>query len=238
MKNIFILLLSIIAISTVFGAVYKWVDDKGKIHYTDELPPDQKSKEIAIEPGPDPEKAKEALDRLDNLRKQRQQSREIQKTNPDKLKRLGKFPDNKTSKYLKTFDTGISYHFDDRTANLSITVQVKNTVPHSVLYLEAHFQIPSNPESPIIVGKTWRAPQSVVVFVTPYLKGIQCSNYKVFVNVCRETGCEKGDHDTEPSLYGVHRQTIQSRMDLKSIKSEEELEVALEALDSEGGYCP
>ena len=235
MKNILILLFSIVTVSAVFGAVYKWVDDKGKIHYTDELPPGHKSKEIAIEPGPDPEKAKEALDRLDKLRKQ---SREIKKTNPEILKRLGKFPDNKTSKYLKTIGTGLSYDLEMRTASLSITVQVKNTVPRGVLYLEAHFQNPSDPKSPIIIGKTWRVPQSVVVFVTPHLKGIRCRNYKVLVKVCRETGCEKGDHDTEPSLFSVHRQTIQSRIDLKSIKSEEEWEVALEALDSEGGYCP
>ena len=42
------------------GAMYKWVDEEGRVHYSDQPTDDYKTKEVDIDPGPSKEEVEEA----------------------------------------------------------------------------------------------------------------------------------------------------------------------------------
>ena len=57
------------AISLVsLGAVYKWVDEKGRVHYSDKPTDTRKTEEVDIEPGPSPEEIKKASEKAEELK--------------------------------------------------------------------------------------------------------------------------------------------------------------------------
>jgi len=51
-----------------FGAVYKWVDEKGGVHYSDKPTDTHKTEEVNIEPGPSPEEIKKASEKAEELK--------------------------------------------------------------------------------------------------------------------------------------------------------------------------
>ena len=50
------------------GAVYKWIDEEGHVHYSDKPTEIYKSKEVDIEPGPSPEEIKRANEEAEVLK--------------------------------------------------------------------------------------------------------------------------------------------------------------------------
>ena len=64
-------------ISTPAGAeIYKWVDEKGNVHYGDCPPPECAASEVSVAPAPSAEAVREAQERLERLRKLEGQARE------------------------------------------------------------------------------------------------------------------------------------------------------------------
>ncbi len=64
-------------ISAPAGAeIYKWVDEKGNVHYGDCPPPECASSEVSVTPAPSAEAVREADERLRRLRKSEEQAKE------------------------------------------------------------------------------------------------------------------------------------------------------------------
>jgi hypothetical protein len=54
----------LVALLFVAGAVYKWVDDQGNVHYSDKPPPGREAQVVPLAPGPTPEQQAQAEQRL------------------------------------------------------------------------------------------------------------------------------------------------------------------------------
>lgn len=68
MKKV-ILIICIMAIAGIsLGAIYKWVDDEGRVHYSDKPTDKHKTKEIDVEPAPSPEEIDKARERAEKLK--------------------------------------------------------------------------------------------------------------------------------------------------------------------------
>ena len=68
MKKI-ILLICIMAIAGIsLGAIYKWVDEEGRVHYSDNPTDKHKTKEVDVEPGPPKEEVDKAIEQAENLK--------------------------------------------------------------------------------------------------------------------------------------------------------------------------
>lgn len=238
MKRIFLILCSLAFVVAAFGAVYKWVDEKGRVHYTDSPPEESKKQEVEIERGPTAEEAEKAQQRLERIQQElrsraQERTREAERS---ALKKLGAIPPNVSSEYLSTSGSGISYHWNGAmVARYSIDVYVKKPLAEKTAYLEAQFPNPENLKTPVIVGRHWGTTQKEVSFISPPVKGLKCKNYEVIIKICHWRGCEQREHDDEPTLISIHRQLIKSSVDMDSVKSQDEM---LEALSKKGGYCP
>jgi hypothetical protein len=50
------------------GAIYKWVDDEGRVHYSDKPTDKHKTEEVDVEPGPSQEEADTTRERAEKLK--------------------------------------------------------------------------------------------------------------------------------------------------------------------------
>ena len=67
--NKVILFICVMAIAVIsLGAIYKWVDEEGRVHYSDKPTDTHKSKEVDIEPAPSPEKIEKAREQAEKLK--------------------------------------------------------------------------------------------------------------------------------------------------------------------------
>jgi hypothetical protein len=87
-----LLVLFLAAVIPDVAAVYKWVDEKGVTHYTEEPPPDRKATKVEIKPSaptsrgadsPDDWKQREYEFRKNRLDKEKAEATEKQKTERD-----------------------------------------------------------------------------------------------------------------------------------------------------------
>jgi hypothetical protein len=62
----------LVALLFVAGAVYKWVDDQGNVHYSDKPPPGRESQLVTLTPGPTAEQKAQAEQRLQSIRESAQ----------------------------------------------------------------------------------------------------------------------------------------------------------------------
>jgi hypothetical protein len=67
-----ILIALLVALLFVVGAVYKWVDQEGKVHYSDKPPPGQAAQTVTVAPGPTTEQQMQAEARLQALKESAQ----------------------------------------------------------------------------------------------------------------------------------------------------------------------
>ena len=67
-----ILIALLVVLLFVVGAVYKWVDPEGKVHYSDKPPPGQAAQTVTVAPGPTAEQRMQAAARLQALRESAQ----------------------------------------------------------------------------------------------------------------------------------------------------------------------
>jgi Domain of unknown function (DUF4124) len=66
------LIVLLAALFFIAGAVYKWVDDQGNVHYSDQPPPGRESKVVPLAPGPTAEQKAQAEQRLKAIRESAQ----------------------------------------------------------------------------------------------------------------------------------------------------------------------
>ena len=198
------------------AAIYKWVDEDGNIHYGESPPPEREAQEIKPEAGPSMVEIERAQERLKRLQAA---SRSLT------LKALGPLPENVSSRYLATKSTGITtVNWKKRIAQYTIMLSAKPDLPFGA-YLEAHFDNPADPGTPLVVRKLRQGGQQEIFIMSPEFKGLKCWNYGAVIYVYR--GSNKSQ------LLGVHQQTIQSRINLENVKS---LKDVLEA--GKHGNCP
>jgi len=67
-----ILIALLVVLLFVVGAVYKWVDQEGKVHYSDMPPPGQAAQTVTVAPGPTAEQQMQAQARLQALKESAQ----------------------------------------------------------------------------------------------------------------------------------------------------------------------
>ena len=238
MKRTLLFIISLFIVIVSFGAAYKWVDEEGRVHYTDTPPDKQIKQEVEIKPGPTPEEVERAQQKLKKIRNKSHGSKKEDPKDPEQraLKKLGPRPSNVSSEYLQTTYTDISYDWDEvMIARFAIEVRIKKPLPKGEAYVAAFFHNPSNPRSPLVVETIVREYQKELFFLSPPVRGLKCYNYKVIIKVCHLEGCGTGKYDSRQKLYSTHRQYIQSRVDMDSVKSRNEM---LKAVYVEGGYCP
>jgi len=80
-----ILIALLVALLFVVGAVFKWVDREGKVHYSDKPPPGQAAENVTVAPGPTAEQQMQAQARLQALKESAQReaaTREAARTQP------------------------------------------------------------------------------------------------------------------------------------------------------------
>lgn len=225
--------------ATTLAGVYKWTDSNGNVHYTDVPPSGVPVQPLKPDPAPSLEEVEKARARLEAMTQtvQRQEQKRARAAEINRLRRLGPLPPNESSEFLQTTGTGISYHWGDKdvTATFSISVSVKPTVPHMSAYIEAHFEHPHNPGTPMVDGKLWRWGMKELSFSSAPVTGLQCRHYTVTLKVCHSRGCEQKKHDVKSNVLGVHRQRIQNRIDTRKLHSQAQL---IEAMNDKGGFCP
>ena len=240
MKRTLLFAISLFIVMISFGAAYKWVDEKGRVHYTDTAPEKQIKQEIEIKPGPTPEEVERAQQKLKKIRNESRGGKKEDIKEPEQraLKKLGPRPSNVSSEYIQTTYTDISYDWDKvMIARFAIEVRIKKPLPKGEAYIAAYFHNPSNPRSPLVVETIARGYRKKLFFLSPPVKGLKCYNYKVIIKVCHVDGCGNRKSEIREKLFATHRQYIQSRVDMGSVKSQNEMLKAVYAKD-DGGYCP
>ena len=72
MKKIILLICIMVIAGISLGAIYKWEDEEGRVHYSDNPTDKHKTKEVDVEPGPSPEEVDKAIEQAE---RQQQRSR-------------------------------------------------------------------------------------------------------------------------------------------------------------------
>ncbi|MGC1951257.1 MAG: DUF4124 domain-containing protein [Gammaproteobacteria bacterium] len=225
--------------ATTLAGVYKWTDNEGNVHYTDTPPSGVPAQSLKSDPAPPLEDADKARARLEAMTKtvQMGEQKRARATEINRLRRLGPLPPNESSEFLETIGSGVLYHWDDKavTAKFAISVRVKPTVPYMTAYIEAHFEHPSTPGTPMVDSQLWRWGTKELSFSSAPVTGLKCWHYTVTIKVCHWHGCEQKKHDVKSNVLGIHRQRIQNRIDTGKLRSQAQL---VEAINDKGGFCP
>jgi hypothetical protein len=222
-KYLLFFVMLILVVATVGAAVYKWVDETGTTHYSGTPGSGKKAEKVNMPPPPPKEVIEEAQRKFQESREE-----ELRKEAANRslsLSELGPLPLNASSEYVRTVGTGMHIDTEKLVTQFSIELKAKPNLPPGV-YLETHFENPANPGKPIVVGEVWRKGAQTILILSPEFKGLKCRNYQVVVYVYTEKNKDK--------LLGIHRQIIQSRINLDKVRSSKELVDALMA----GGNCP
>lgn len=218
------LYISVLVITVItLGATYKWVDDEGRVHYSDQPTESYKTKEVDVEPAPSQEDVDEAQKIAEKWRSK--QERQQLSTGPSlPLSELGPLPENESSEYIETVASGIYFNTEKLVAQFTLTLKAKNRLPTGA-FLEVHFPNPSDPFNPFVVGKVRKGGASEIFVSSPDLKGFKCWNYEIVTYIYRGRSKSK--------LLGTHSQFVQSRFNMDKVRDGGELVKAL----SEGN-CP
>lgn len=232
-------LLVVLAAGAYAQKVYRWVDEQGRVHYSDVAPEKAKATEVPCPPPPTPQQVEEAQRKTERA-KSAAQARTTRDGSTGEASvtaaRLGPLPDNAASEYMRTLSTGVSCDWYERPRPLhvfSLRVQVRQDVPVGA-FLEAQFENPKDPEHPLLATATIEASgfpevkQDSVFFISPKVDTIRCKNYQATVRLYRSR--ESGE------LLGTHHQLIQSRID--SALWETYGEDAFARFGRQGHLCP
>lgn len=121
---------------------------------------------------------------------------------------LGPLPPNTVSEYLET--TGADYTLNSRTlqGNLVLFLRARQGLPRGA-YVEAAFPDPSDIKKTNVVGKRVNPGQKIML-ESPPTRDLKCWNYLVQVTVYRNQSREE--------MIGLHRQVIQSGINLRLVK--------------------
>lgn len=194
------------------GAIYKWIDQDGQTHYSDKPQSEITTETIEISPSP-PWTTPELPREQPGASKPSEPSSRHQRAPAARslpLGALGGLPKNLSSQFLETVSTGVAFNFENRTATYSISLKAKPSLPFGA-YLELHFENPGEPDRHLIVGENWRGGPDDIFVISPEFRGIRCWNYEVTVYIYPD--------ESKSHRLGVHRQTIQSRVNLDRVES-------------------
>jgi hypothetical protein len=109
MKRILVLACALAASTAAFGQLYKWVDKDGKVHYSDQPPPAQQSKQLNLNTGVASPPTRSAIERDKEIEKGRVEAREKSKVASEKERKSEIDQGNcKAARaYLKTVESGV-----------------------------------------------------------------------------------------------------------------------------------
>jgi hypothetical protein len=228
MKTLLLIFCGLMLVGASHAAVYKWVDEGGRVNYSDSAG-DGENQELEIKPGPSPEemdKAQQIPERKeDYLRGAEQETVEL-----SALEAAGPLPPNTYTQFLETISTNILIDWSKGIAvRFGLLVRIHSALPKDARYLEAKFTNPDNPYAPFVVDQGLKKLQNTVLFVSPLVKSLKCQNYEVVVKICRRKGCNQ-------QIQGVdeHHKLIQSRLDTNGPLTPERL---VKALSGDGSLC-
>lgn len=232
-----VLAVALSAIPLVVSAekVYRWTDDRGVIHYSDQRISAKNVQEIEIPPQPCAEDVRDAKAQAERVKKEaeRLQITREHPPRPSPGDALGPLPSNASSDYLRTLGTGFSYNFDEQRLLSRYWIRVKATRDLPIgTYLEFHFEDPVHYDQHVVVGKTVEVndqgiKENIFTVTSVELAGIQCRNYEILVEVY--------SNKAKTVLLGRHRQLDQSMVDAAIVSSPDDL---LGRLGARGRCCP
>lgn len=207
--------------------ICKWVDEHGVTHYAENCPENIEVERIEIRPPPSEEQVIAAKERLEAMRKGRlvheASSGKRIKFRSQSLAELGPLPVNESSEHLITKGTGITFNARRKDGQFNLSLEPRGLPGGTVL--ETQFPDPADPTRKIAVEEILHEDETEKLVISPSLPGFKCWNYEVEVFIYSD--------DTKSELLGNHYQTIQSRVDLRSVKDNMDLISAMQ-----GSNCP
>ena len=198
--------------------VYKWVDEQGVVHYTEQPPEGRKCREMELQKPFTPEQIEEAQKIHDQLVESHSYMRELREK--EKLSEIKKprnagrpkipLPQNEISQYMETEFTGISWKFKELCGQFSVVFSLHENLPKRVI-LEAHFPNPAAAGKEKVVKVSARRGEADIRLESPPFKGFECRNYPVVIDIYNAA-----DPDEK---IGTHYQYVQSSVDLARVKT-------------------
>lgn len=238
----------VLAAGAAEAVLYRWVDEKGHVHYGENPPPGVRAQEFPpAEPAPAAAPAKTLEDEEREFQKRRLERLEREKaaSPPPAPAPAPKGPPQPAfiaSKYLVTTRAAIDYEMRGPVlaGTVRIGVRARRENPREV-WLVALFELPPTgtrdtglvdvPDPDTMEVGTERpvrlAPGDELTLASPVAEHFRCRNYYVTVQVFSDS--------TGRELVGEHRQAIQARLDGRRIRSAEALR---DALRSTGPCAP
>ena len=198
--------------------VYQWVDEHGVVHYTDRPPADRECSEVDLQP-PLPATSDESGPGPNEQAIEEQKARKrVSKAGLRPPVTAGfprvPMPESEVSAYFETVSSGISWNTETLCGRFRLTLKPAATLP-MVFRVEAHFPDPGDSAGERVVSARGSRRDERVVLESPRLRGFECRNYRVAVQVF-----DPGDRETP---IGTHFQFIQSTIDLDRVHSAEHL---------------
>jgi outer membrane biosynthesis protein TonB len=97
-----------LAAPAAMAQLYKWVDKDGRVHYSDQPPPSQESKQIAVPTAPSAPAPKSAVAKEKDLERVRAEEKEKEKVAADKERKAAIDAENckNARNYLRTVTSG------------------------------------------------------------------------------------------------------------------------------------
>ena len=198
--------------------VYKWVDEQGVVHFTEQPPEGRKCREMELQQPFTAEDIAEAQIIYDQLvesqSSMREQRKEEKQSEIKKPRNAGRpkiaLPTNEISEFMETQSSGMNWNFQSQCGQFSVVFGLHENLPKRVV-LEVHFPNPAVAGKVKIVKVSAHRGESDVWVQSPPLKGFQCRNYPVVVHIY-------GAADRNQEI-GTHYQYIQSSVDLSRIKT-------------------
>ncbi|MDP2603846.1 MAG: DUF4124 domain-containing protein [Deltaproteobacteria bacterium] len=210
-RYLLLFLMPVFAVVTIGATIYKWVDEKGVVNFSEVPPLGKKTEKIDM---PTPQR----LQKSGEEQRLRQQPQEVlESSNP--------LPETVSSRYLVGKGVMFQHHFPNRDKPPFLTSQAIFLVGRDILPqgadLEAHFENPQSSQGPFVVGKEITAGQDIVI-ISPESSGYKCRNYEVVVYVYGDS--------TKAKLLDVHRQLNQNLVDIDKATDVKHV--------LQGRYCP
>jgi Domain of unknown function (DUF4124) len=76
LKRLLPLGVALAAMGVAGGTIYKWVDEHGRVHYSETAPPEKKARELEVPPSPSKQTQEEARDKLNRMIEEQQRRQE------------------------------------------------------------------------------------------------------------------------------------------------------------------
>lgn len=206
------------ATGPAFGGEYcKWTDENGVVHFTEECPDNSKSAIVTTQDVRTESQIRAAEEHLKSLMVKPSQfgksTGQTQRYRSLPKGKLGPLPPNNVSGYLKT--TGANYSLNNQTlrGNFVLFLEARENVPEGA-WVEAAFPNPSDIDKFDLIGKSV-GPNQKFMLESPPTRDLKCWNYLVQVGVFSDS--------SKKNLMGIHRQVIQSHVNLGLVKNSDDL---------------